>query len=74
VPWQPAKHWLNNAKYSAEREDVDWAPSEQVENAIRPAMQSQAATWLNNPQADGASTASTQPTSVWQNGVPRAMP
>jgi hypothetical protein len=42
--------------------------------AIRLTMGSQAATWLNNPQADGASTASTQPVNVWQNGVPRAMP
>jgi hypothetical protein len=50
-------------------------PSEQVKNAIRLTMGSQqAATWLNNPQADGASNASTQPVNVWQNGVPRAMP
>ena len=74
VPWQPARHWINNTKYNTERDDVAWAPSEQVENAIRLTMASQAATWLNNPQADGGSSASTQPVNVWQNGVPLAMP
>jgi hypothetical protein len=60
-------------KYITERDDVDWAPSEQVKNAIGLTMGSQAATWLNNPQADGTSTASTHPVNAWQNGVPRAM-
>jgi hypothetical protein len=83
VPWQPAQRgtgsWLNNAKYSAERDDVDWAPSEQVKNAIKLVMKSQAATWLKLSTATRRPTVPAPPPHISPVSgrmvcAPRAMP